>query len=178
MTNKRNEMAARFTKQRLDRQAAISRLAGSNNPFGKRTAWPVNPLIVVLVMGLLLYGISLAFTQPTQASELAQPVVVYLTSTSTTANEVPNIDVSPTPRTKPFHHVCTDVPNGRLHVRFTANPGGEVRGYLVEGETVQLAIDLDGKTISEKSQDSQWLYLTAPIEGWVNSEFICKGEPQ
>ena len=32
--------------------------------------------------------------------------------------------------------VCTDIPDGRLHVRFAAGDGSEVRGYLTEGETV------------------------------------------
>ena len=39
--------------------------------------------------------------------------------------------------------VCTDIPDGRLHVRFAAGDGSEVRGYLTEGETVQLRLDSD-----------------------------------
>jgi hypothetical protein len=69
-----------------------------------------------------------------------------------------------------MRQVCTDIPNGRLHVRFAAGEGSEVRGYLVEGETVQLAPDSNGKMI----QGEQWRYIASPIAGWVNTRFVCK----
>ena len=68
--------------------------------------------------------------------------------------------------------VCTDIPNGRLHVRFVAGDGSEVRGYLVEGETVQLAPAPDGK----KNQDNLWLHIASPVAGWVNARYVCKQE--
>jgi hypothetical protein len=83
------------------------------------------------------------------------------TSTSTTVTATPVM-----------RQVCTDIPNGRLHVRFAAGDGGEVRGYLVEGEIVQLAPAADGKMI----QGELWLPIASPIAGWVNARFVCKQE--
>ncbi len=68
--------------------------------------------------------------------------------------------------------ICTHIPNGRLHVRFEAGDGSEVRGYLAEGETVQLAPDPDGETI----QGELWLPIAYPIVGWVNARFVCTQE--
>ena len=68
--------------------------------------------------------------------------------------------------------VCTDIPNGRLHVRFAAGEGSEVRGYLADGETVQLALELAGEVI----QGQQWQRISAPIAGWVNARYLCNSE--
>ena len=68
--------------------------------------------------------------------------------------------------------VCTDIPNGRLHVRFAAGEGSEVRGYLAEGETVQLALEPAGEVI----QGELWQYISSPIAGWVNARYLCKSE--
>ena len=66
--------------------------------------------------------------------------------------------------------VCTDIPDGRLHVRFAAGEDSEVRGYLAESETVQLAIDSDNEVI----QGELWLRISSPVAGWVNARFLCK----
>ncbi len=68
--------------------------------------------------------------------------------------------------------VCTDIPNGRLHVRFTAGEGSEVRGYLIEGDTVQVSPNPDGGMI----QDGEWLHITSPVAGWVNARYVCQQE--
>lgn len=68
--------------------------------------------------------------------------------------------------------ICTDIPNGRLHVRFAAGEGSEVRGYLVEGESIQLAPVPDGQMI----QGDLWLPITSPVTGWVNARYVCKQE--
>jgi hypothetical protein len=68
--------------------------------------------------------------------------------------------------------VCTGIPGGRLHVRFAAGDGSEVRGYLAEGETVQVAIGSDEETL----QGNQWLRISFPIAGWVNARYLCKSE--
>ena len=63
--------------------------------------------------------------------------------------------------------VCTSVPSGKLNVRFEAGDQSDVRGYLTEGEIVTLSgeyIELNG---------SLWIKLSHPIEGWVNTKFIC-----
>ena len=68
--------------------------------------------------------------------------------------------------------VCTDIPNGRLHVRFAAGEKNEVRGYLAEGETVQVALDPNREMI----QGDLWLRISSPIAGWVNARYLCKSE--
>lgn len=72
--------------------------------------------------------------------------------------------------------VCTDIPEGRLHVRFAAGDGSEVRGYLTEGEAVQVALGSDGELNSQMIQGDQWLRLTSPVAGWVNARYLCKSE--
>jgi hypothetical protein len=95
---------------------------------------------------------------------------------TTTALPSPSASSPPTfttvPATPVVMKVCTDIPNGRLHVRFMAGDGSEVRGYLVEGETVQLALVPDGKMI----QGELWLPIASPIAGWVNARYVCKQE--
>ena len=66
--------------------------------------------------------------------------------------------------------VCTNIPDGRLHVRFAAGEGSEVRGYLAESETVQFALDSDNEVI----QGELWLRISSPIAGWVNARYLCK----
>ena len=64
--------------------------------------------------------------------------------------------------------VCTNIPSGKLHVRFKVGDKSDVRGYLAEGETV---------TISEERQEfdgNLWVKLAYPIEGWVNSKYLCE----
>lgn len=72
--------------------------------------------------------------------------------------------------------VCTNIPDGRLHVRFAAGDGSEVRGYLVEGEAVQLATSSEDQVTSQIFQGSRWLRISYPIAGWVNARYVCKQE--
>jgi len=64
--------------------------------------------------------------------------------------------------------VCTDIPGGKLNVRFEAGNKSDVRGYLSEGETVTISgerKELDG---------SLWVRLSRPVEGWVNATYLCE----
>jgi hypothetical protein len=70
--------------------------------------------------------------------------------------------------------VCTDIPEGHLNVRFS--PIGPVRGYLKEGEAVKLSTDPHTGDIQVQDIGSLWLHLESPIEGWVNSKYICSIE--
>ncbi|MCJ7432250.1 MAG: SH3 domain-containing protein [Anaerolineales bacterium] len=80
------------------------------------------------------------------------------------------------PATPITMQVCTDIPEGRLHVRFAAGDGSEVRGYLAEGEAVQVAPGFDGELDSQMIQGNQWLHITSPVAGWVNARYLCKSE--
>ena len=68
--------------------------------------------------------------------------------------------------------VCTDIPDGRLHVRFTPGDGSEVRGYLAEGESVQIVLS-NSQLESQTVKGETWLKLLSPIEGWTNAVYIC-----
>jgi hypothetical protein len=68
--------------------------------------------------------------------------------------------------------VCTHIPDGRLHVRFTPGDGSEVRGYLAEGESVQVARN-NGQLESQSVKGEMWLYLLSPVQGWTNAVYIC-----
>jgi hypothetical protein len=70
--------------------------------------------------------------------------------------------------------VCTNIPEGHLNVRFS--PIGPVRGYLKEGEVVKLSTDPHTGDIRVQDIGSLWLHLQSPIEGWVNSRYICSIE--
>jgi hypothetical protein len=100
-------------------------------------------------------------TNPTATVLPSASPLVYTMSVLTTV-----------PATPVEMKVCTDIPNGRLHVRFAAGEGSEVRGYLIEGETVQLAPTSNGK----KNQDNLWLHIASPVAGWVNARYVCKQE--
>jgi hypothetical protein len=89
----------------------------------------------------------------------AEDVSAHLVAVSTNTS-VPTTIVfaSPTPHTL---RVCAGLPEARLHVRFT--PGGEVRGYLVESEVVQVS-----------GQNEGWIEIESPIAGWVDASYLCE----
>ena len=114
------------------------------------------------------------------ASGAAMFFAVQFTTPKIDATAVASPSVSPAPSatyttimaTPVAMMVCTDIPNGRLHVRFAAGEGSEVRGYLAEGETVQLALEPNNQMI----QAELWQRISAPITGWVNARYLCKSE--
>lgn len=97
-------------------------------------------------------------------SPLTSPTA-YTASSFTTAPPVPIT-----------MNVCTDIPDGRLHVCFTAGDGSEVRGYLAEGETVQIALASDSELDSKIIRGDLWLHILSPVAGWVNTRYLCKSE--
>lgn len=88
--------------------------------------------------------------------------------------------VSPSPRVFTaitaahiVRQVCTDIPDGRLHVRFAAGDGSEVRGYLVEGETVQIMNASDNELEEQIMHGELWSRISFPVVGWVNARYLC-----
>ena len=63
--------------------------------------------------------------------------------------------------------VCTYIVGGKLHVRFEPGNRSDVRGYLAEGEIVTIGEE------REERDGSLWIELSAPIEGWVNANYLC-----
>jgi hypothetical protein len=83
----------------------------------------------------------------------------------TAVHTVPAHTAAPTPL-----RVCTDIPDGRLHVRFAAGDGSEVRGYLAEGESVLPTAN------TETLKGETWQQIASPIAGWVNARYLCPSE--
>ena len=64
--------------------------------------------------------------------------------------------------------VCTNTPNGKLHVRFAPGKDSAVRGYLTEKESVTLSGE-------QREMDGElWVKLSRPIEGWINANYLCE----
>ena len=66
--------------------------------------------------------------------------------------------------------VCTNVTGGKLHVRIAPGDTSDVRGYLLDGESVTPGAE------SRNIEGSLWLKLSSPIEGWVNAKYLCEFE--
>lgn len=97
-----------------------------------------------------------ASPRPIEATETAAPILVI-----DAPYQEETIIASFTSR------VCTNMPGGRLNVRFQPGSKSEVRGYLAEGEIVALSGD------RQEADGSVWVELSSPIEGWVNQSFLC-----
>jgi hypothetical protein len=131
------------------------------------------PHLLLIILAFLLNGCSgfdpLAYVPgmestatttpvPAPSREVSLPISVTVTNPAAVAVEL--VEHAAT--------VCTNISGGKLNVRFTAGDKSDVRGYLAEGETV---------TISEEHQEldgNSWVKLASPIEGWVNSKYLCE----
>lgn len=92
------------------------------------------------------------------------------TSAKVTPSPLPPIPMLPlTTEEALTRTVCTNIPNGQLHVRFEPGEGSSVRGYLLEGETVILTDE------QVEREGSTWQRISHPIEGWVNEKYLCSG---
>jgi len=155
------------TRKQLEETLAAQRARRMNHSIPanhKRGSGWINMLAVTMI--LIVSGTAMFFalgitTPETGTAIAASPSASSSKSTATTV-----------PATPIAMQICTHIPNGRLHVRFAAGEGSEVRGYLAEGETVQLAPATDSKTL----QGELWLPISYPITGWVNARFVCTQE--
>jgi hypothetical protein len=128
----------------------------------------VGALAVIAI--LVASGVAMFFAVQFTTSKTERTTT---TSTSTSPSSSTSTSISPTFMATPVAmKVCTNIPDGRLHVRFAAGDGSEVRGYLTEGEVVQVAIDLDDEII----RDEVWKRISFPVAGWVNARYLCKSE--
>jgi hypothetical protein len=124
-------------------------------------------LAVILTL-VAMAGVAIFF-----AVQLTMPKIDSTATTSPSASPSASISTSTPPTlmaTPVAMRVCTDIPDGRLHVRFTAGDGSEVRGYLTEGETVLLVSE------TETFQGEVWEHIASPVAGWVNARYLCKSE--
>ncbi len=150
------------SRAQLEEILAQQRRARPPAPPRKRGRELLGALAVIAILSASAAGMFFAvqMTAPkADATTAASP--------SSAASASPTLAATPVAM-----QVCTDIPNGRLHVRFTAGDGGEVRGYLAEGEAVQLALDSDAQTI----RGEVWRRIASPVAGWVNARYLCKSE--
>lgn len=129
---------------------------------------------LLFALAVILTLVAMAGAAVFFALYLTTPKTEATTTTSPSASSAASIATSttaPTLMATPVAmRVCTDIPDGRLHVRFAAGDGSEVRGYLTEGETVLLASE------TETLQGEVWEQITSPIAGWVNARYLCPSE--
>jgi hypothetical protein len=154
------------TRKQLEEILAIQRAQRAHSPTTLlrkrlRNLFSVLAVIVILIASgtALFFAVQLT-TPKTDATAVASPSAFPVPSTTSTTIMATPVAMM----------VCTDIPNGRLHVRFAAGEGSEVRGYLAEGETVQLALEPNNQMI----QSELWQRISSPIAGWVNVRYLCK----
>jgi hypothetical protein len=137
-------------------------------PLRKRGRDLLGVLAVIVI--LVASGVAMFFAIKMTAPKIDATAT---TSPSASPSASTSTSISPTIMATPVAMmVCTDIPDGRLHVRFAAGDGSEVRGYLTEGETVQVALDSEDEMI----RDEVWKRISFPVAGWVNARYLCKSE--
>ena len=154
------------TRKQLEEILAAQRAQRAHSPANRKRGRDLVSALAVIVI-LIASGAAMFF-----AVQLTTPKTDAITLASPSASPAQSATSTTIMATPVAMMVCTDIPNGRLHVRFAAGEGSEVRGYLAEGETVQLALEPDNQMI----QDELWQYISSPIAGWVNARYLCKSE--
>ena len=152
------------TRKQLEEILAAQRAQRTHSPATRKIGRDLLSVLAVIVI-LIASGAAMFFavnitTPKTNATATASPSASPSPSATATTNMATGVAML----------VCTNIPDGRLHVRFAAGEGSEVRGYLAESETVQFALDSDNEVI----QGELWLRISSPIAGWVNARYLCK----
>jgi len=84
-------------------------------------------------------------------------------SPSTSPSTYTTLSSTTAPATPVARQVRTDIPEGRLNMRFAAGDGTEGRGDLAEGGAILIALGFDDEMDSHKAQGHLWLCLLSPI---------------
>jgi hypothetical protein len=157
------------TRDQLEKTLAQQRLARAQRaypPAPRKSQDLLGALAVIAILAAsgaaLFFAVDLT-TPKTDGTATLLPSPLPSPSASPLASATATFMVTPVAM-----KVCTDIPDGRLHVRFTAGEGSEVRGYLAEGEAVQ--ITPDSQTIRSKL----WRRISSPVAGWVNARYLCE----
>lgn len=154
------------TRAQLEQILAAQRAQRAHSPAtrkrGRNLVGALAVIAILVASGAVMFFAVNMTTPKTDATVTASPSAFPLpSSTSTTIMATPVAMM-----------VCTDITDGRLHVRFAAGEDSEVRGYLAEGETVQVALI----TIHEMIQGDLWLLISSPVAGWVNARYLCESD--
>ncbi|MBK6298672.1 MAG: hypothetical protein IPF48_12270 [Sphingomonadales bacterium] len=159
------------SRAELEEILAAQRANRNPHPYHSRKDRGSLPRVLTVIVILLASGAAMFFA-------------VQWTTPRPEGAETTSLSASPTASTSALVStgapaavkVCTEIPDGRLHVRFTAGDGGEVRGYLAEGEPVQVALDPAGELDAQIIKDNLWIRISFPVAGWVNAHYICELE--
>jgi hypothetical protein len=160
------------TRKQLEEILAAQRVQRAHSPISplhKRGRDLVGALAVIAI--LVVSGAAMFF-----AINMTTPKTDGTVAPSASTMEAPSATATTIMATPVAMMVCTDIPDGRLHVRFVAGEGSEVRGYLAEGETVQVALISNNEINSQIIQGELWLRISSPIAGWVNARYLCKSK--
>lgn len=167
----REELEAKLAEQRQRRQAANpSPALSSSRPH--LSAWSrfVWTMIAVVILSFGAYAWAMmSFARSLDASAAHAEASPFSAITAQAAS--PSATVTD-PASRQMM-VCVNVPNGRLNVRFNPGENSDVRGYLAEGEIIQVVL-VKGQMEIETVQDGNWLFVLSPVEGWANAAYICK----
>ena len=117
-------------------------------------------ILLALTAAAVIFALYLTDTQTNVITAVSPSPTV-----ETAVHTVPAHTATPTPL-----RVCPDIPDGRLHVRFAAGDGSEVRGYLAEGESVLPTAN------TETLKGETWQQISSPIAGLVNTRYLCPSE--
>ncbi len=125
--------------------------------------------IFLSIIALALASLSCAAT--IGGTEIAWGAVTPTLGATATVAPSPSPAPSATPVVlkAPIYAVCTNVPDGRLHVRFAPGDASEVRGYALEGEI--LVITGDRRDLED---GSLWAEISSPLQGWINAKYVCE----
>ncbi len=160
-----DDMKKLFAAQRARRiaRAPVSHLI----VVSERKVGEKNTLVLMIV---LMFVISIAgayeYVTLTYHPE-ASPLPVSASASLETVIPT-NIMLTATPATG---KVCTNVPQGRLHVRVAPGEGNVEVGYLTEGEAVTIITNVQPQTAPD---GGTWIKISAPLSGWVNQTYVCE----
>ena len=152
--------------QRARRQKATPLIAPKKQRHFFLSRWTILvwTMLVVFVAGIIaVICLDYFFAKSLRANSvvIASPTNLALP----TSTQQPNFVV---------RQVCTDIVDGRLHVRIAPGEGSEEVGYLTEGEQVKLAL-VNGTVESKMAfDDGQWVHLLLPLNGWANENYLCE----
>ena len=152
------------TRKQLEEILAAQRAQRTRSPANRKRGRDLLSALAVIVI-LIASGAAMFF-----AVQFTTPKIDATAVASPSVSPAPSATYTTIMATPVAMMVCTDTPNGRLHVRFAAGDASEVRGYLAEGETVQLALATNAEVI----HGERWSHISSPIAGWVNARYLCK----
>ncbi len=125
--------------------------------------------VLVLFVIFCLTG-CMGFDPQAYVPGLETPVPPSASAPASPSPISPSVSPTVTPPASAKAVVCTNTPNGKLHVRFAPGDKSEIRGYLTEKETVILSGE------REEVGEGLWVKLSSPIEGWANANYLCEAE--